>query len=73
MIPSGQAVATAVTAAPAEPPALVSSPSRMSREDLYKASSVDNNPSFAAVFRMSKALGLKCTSNPSPEHKYRSQ
>lgn len=31
----------------------------MSREGLYKSLSADGNPSFATVFRVSRALGLR--------------
>ena len=36
----------------------------MSREGLYKALSADGNPSFATVFKLSKALGLKVHFEP---------
>ena len=36
----------------------------MSREGLYKALSVDGNPSFATIFKVAKALGLKLRFEP---------
>ena len=36
----------------------------MTRAGLYKALSVDGNPSFATVSKVAKALGLKITLHP---------
>ncbi len=36
----------------------------MSREGLYKALSVDGNPSFATIIKVAKALGLKLRFEP---------
>lgn len=36
----------------------------MTRAGLYKALSVDGNPSFATVSKVAKALGLKVTIHP---------
>lgn len=33
----------------------------LTREGLYKALSADGNPSFATVFKVAKALGIKLT------------
>jgi probable addiction module antidote protein len=36
----------------------------LTREGLYKALSKDGNPSFATVFKVLRALGLKLTLQP---------
>ena len=43
----------------------------MSREGLYKALSVDGNPSFATIIKVAKALGLNSTSSRRREPDWR--
>lgn len=57
----------------AEGMAQVAKGAGLSRESLYRALSKDGNPEFLTVLKVLKALGLRMTVEPVPEHEERQE